>query len=1398
MIGLESQWQLNAARLIFHERFAATLPIQTCYRRYRARRLLVDTVSKQPYLNPLFSDTYLAAHRASVKFSLPRSIRDLKRVSWLSSVKIQTLWRRHVQYVKYHTWIMRVRTVQSFARMTPAKLKYQRDRLMIIRLQAWGRCRVARRRFLELKYAALMVQKHLRRYFGSILIGEMREQHWSLLERRLGGALVIQTAVRRYLAASRVAALKDLDTRRESAALLLQKCWYQRNGFFHTFLLMGCYRELAIENKAADNEVARSERHYCARKIQRVFRQRRLERRPYFAREIQRWYRGRRDYCYTVALRRRTYASRKLHHWGRARLNRRHAMARRIQRLWWSCLSGRLLRHLQYKAHMMDLLEDRLSAEERYVAATRLQAVVRRRQGRRSFTRYLLARRIQRRYRRFAREKALRLFKVAVAVRYAAPCVEVMIGAAVDRVRRALVARHDALLSLPQALVRGWMVRRAATKLRMTLKRYHDSAMTIQRFWRGESLRSLRLGCMCYSYRSKCSLCACMALARAFAQLSLTESTHLRMKIFTEKRAMLAAMGGREDNPYRQCFAIDQLVRLVNRDTRRHLSVVDPRCGMSLSTLLARLSMSEYLEMFPKNKYGLAADLRKLTLAGLCGLYEDRQRKLQKDSIARGTNTEATAKKAPPVPTADMEAILCVARPRMYPCSSSQRRRVAALAPLLDADSYGNSLLSLQSEFQKHSGNRAKAHNLAAVVMGELCKSYSNYMGLGDTLTRGVVARALKTNKSSAIKTDLLSRISSQYGSAEEVKRNKSRCKSCLKTLEYGMMQALLILEDGLLLRLIFNASTSAFRFKRRFRYLYLSKRDLATSSVSSLNSVANASTLKRTVVLGGLAIPNIPPLHEAIQMGIVQTADRQFVGTIEYREIEYALNQSRIYLSVLELLYLADCGLRVLQCRYRYCVYKALVRRAKLQLFLNSEQVLYSFGRRKDRVRQTWAMFRRVEAVAVDMQAILLDKLHKRYDVVNRLERIARHGWESAYDEASGAQYWWSSKGDPSTYEMPRYSLLEWRAAWSIERCYRMHLQCVVLKRERARIEEERRIDMEQRKLTQHTFSLVTLSLKTDSGKSVLSTAAALQFPFRLQFDDDLIIRPRMWLLLADSAGESYRAVFVLKVSTRKGVPYTCQVRTVDDEIVSDVPVDRIFKLRLEIGSVVEARYKGLTLFYRGRATCCRRSSTGLELLNILYEDGEFERDVGIDLVRIPQSEIDALIGARNAFKILRSKQQKRSAHYASLMRSRGNACMDVTPVAAYTRKTTRFGWDLIREKGQAKYYNKRDDIKSSRPQEYSVQQSASVVLIQRLCRVFVAKRRLKALLAKFTIGFIASDAMEQSKRTAYIGYKLEGGNLHRYKRMDSYRKCDVLCVCSHAYADAPTGRLLGACGSH
>jgi hypothetical protein len=265
-----AMWRENIARLILVQRNKCALPIQTLYRKFRDRCLIMRLHMMGFFFGPL-SDIELGEWRENIKFKIPRAIRDTRREIWFGVVKIQTLYRKWIVY--RHTLKRRRQVVllQSVIRMFPKREKYKRLRFHTVRMQAYIRRNLAVLHYAYMKVCAVRVQKYVRRYLKQCWKWKVFDKAWAIQEKRLGAAILIQCRYREYCAKKRIWRIKNNIKEREWACLVLQRRWFKKKKAFHTFVLMCCLRAAEKEDAEFQKYINSLGRYYQARKIQRRY-----------------------------------------------------------------------------------------------------------------------------------------------------------------------------------------------------------------------------------------------------------------------------------------------------------------------------------------------------------------------------------------------------------------------------------------------------------------------------------------------------------------------------------------------------------------------------------------------------------------------------------------------------------------------------------------------------------------------------------------------------------------------------------------------------------------------------------------------------------------------------------------------------------------------------------------------------------------------------------------------------------------------------------------------------------------------------------------------------------------------------------------------------------------------
>ncbi|KAF0686592.1 hypothetical protein As57867_021528, partial [Aphanomyces stellatus] len=376
--------------------------------------------------------------------------------------------------------------------------------------------------------------------------------------------------------------------KRVRAAVIIQKAWYTYNNEWTTFLLLGCLRELEVDEKTWEAQLHLHFRCGNARRIQRAFRAFVQCRRALLALRIQQAYRAFAARRCLARLQAQVVAHRRLKWWFRAHHARRNRIATRIQFWWRKAVSGRMLRHLTNVARRIREAETRATRWREYNAATTMQAIV---HG--VWTRYRVKKTkcaiaIQRNVRRLAAQR------LAVRLRYE---------------RRMAVATACMARVLREVTFR--LIER-----RMQICRAR--ATTIQRVFRGQRTRQ--------------------QLAEAWAWLD--ERTRMAQRVqrlwrqTAEKRfatRLLNLQRRRVANPFNHLRSFDGILETAVAQSCVHLDPYDPLVGMNLIGWLRRLGLDASYDILLQHGYKTVASLAKVTdafLQSTCQIKEKDTRQL--------------------------------------------------------------------------------------------------------------------------------------------------------------------------------------------------------------------------------------------------------------------------------------------------------------------------------------------------------------------------------------------------------------------------------------------------------------------------------------------------------------------------------------------------------------------------------------------------------------------------------------------------------------------------------------------------------------------------------------------------------------------------------------------------
>jgi len=1008
-------WTTNIAKMIFAQRNKSVLPIQTLYRRYRDRCLLLRMHAQGIYDGPL-SDIELGPER-DLRFKVPTVIRTTRRDIWAGVVKIQTNFRRWSVF--RHTLKRRQQVIlmQSVIRMFPVRERFKRLKRHTVRMQAYARRCLARNKWCYMKIQTVVIQKYARRYLGILWKWRLFHKAWRITEKRMGAVILIQCRWREYKARKRISNIKKNRAERQWAALVLQRIWFKKKRAFHTFVLMCCLRAAEIDEVKFDELITWRERYFCARAIQRVYAIRFFRRNVTAAVKIQCKYRGYYGVNLMEMMRRERWACRRLCHWARGALRRKMKRVRQIQRCWWNYKRGHLMKHLAYTACLQDEKVDRIRKEKRYLAACRIQALVLGIWARRWAKRTRAAKKIQKPARLYiARAGWKRQLRMRNR-RGIVMLVEKMVLTQVKTRVKLLVKLHSKMLIKPQALIRGFSIRNAFQAAALAAQKYGNAVLRIQRCWRSNG-----------------------AMAQAVAE------------VMSRRRAAT--------NPFRDCSSIHKLLQMYFKMAEKLYSTRDPRAGMKVSALLYRLGLSHLIPMFPPRQFASVTDLKELDLVMLEEMYQEWQSYEEKKIMLAGGKP---SKRKLLAPTEHFRYLLSVAAPPLVPRGPSDIALVQLAQHYTELSEVSPNAASqdVQIRFIKKFGHSQSAR---ALNIGDKVKhnwhGYNNYKALGTVFTPGMFTRALDDTLDGSAVWGAIQAMMARTDEKEmkrEFEWDKKRIAECMELSQLAIEQARVIIlgdrdeEDARhdpIMKILDKAFTRVMSFRKKFTYM----RDKMVNE-KTVHATEPAQDGHNNVTFHW-AMPDIKH-HKPLDVS--DSVDLPFTGAQIHFDLEMNLSILKIYQEAFNQLYTASSGVQGLKTKWFIITVRKAIRNARTAAFLRKKTDEYMHQRHGDHVTDNWLRFRRADAVARKFQAIFAEMEENKRIIKEVLTYIPRYGWKEEMDDQGYAYYADTLDRDlDPTYDMPRYEPEHWKAVSRLQRRARILIEVV---RERRRVKEEARI---------------------------------------------------------------------------------------------------------------------------------------------------------------------------------------------------------------------------------------------------------------------------------------------------------------------------------------------------
>jgi hypothetical protein len=1098
MSNFAHRWIAEVQLMIFKERCSAVLPLQTLYRVWRDRRRFIRMHKMAIYGGPL-SDIYLAPAR-NVAFFIPLVIRTGRRATWFAAVTIQSAWKSSRLWRIYQVRRKQVVLIQSLGRMWPRRVWFLRLRVTAVKCQAWMRRTVKKVQYLRLRRCTIIVQKYIRRYLATLLKWRKLGNIWYSLERRMAAVIRVQCRWRIFVATRKVQRKKDYIRRRLWAVLTLQRCWYKSKGAFHTFLLMGCYRETTLEDETFSKYVVDLGRFRAARRIQRIYRD--LYRRRLISAiiKVQCWYRGRLGYNLVDILRREKWASRKLHHWARGMMRWKHKRARQIQLWWWRQKCGRLRRHLHYEARMLDRAEDRALALVKYRNASLIQAFAHGVWSRRWTKRHKAAITIQKptrfylarkRWKRELRERSL-----GAVTRY----VSSLLSRGVRDRTTYLVRLHSRMLIKPQSVARGFIVRCYYHRALTYAYKLGVSVVKVQRFWRKSG-----------------------SIVKAVEELM--------------------AIRRQEQNPFKEDITMHEVLLHLRTETNRYFSYRDPRVGMRITTLLHRIGHPELIGMFPKKSYLYVRDLHYMKIEKMIDLYNHWQKKKHGNNPLPGTNAGVSskgnthAKRTEPVDV--FQTIVDIVRPPLNSRNPKYQQLIHMSAAVQEFCSPQECFDIIFNAFGRRFGKNftARATNTAIAITETAWNDYNNFKSITDTLTPAQLLRAVQSaSAGSEVKTALdnvrkiiIKTQKEREAEEEDKKWDRERIKICAELLQFGVDRLRVLVEpESPLAEMIDRTLLRVASYKRKYSYTLIrlrakleARHAKAAVTVDSTSGSAqqtpkpNGHRKKATgnpAPKGGSSAKNTPgenveqnlphehhgsspslakhktmSVKDAVNAKILTANDsansdpsnvasneqehhdswsipveiRSAVYTVEKSvdlpftgkgedsiELEKNICICKLFLELLDNFHLLTTGVQRLKRIWRGDALTRAIAKRKLDRFLDQASAEYLSYMNNNHVHAIWSKFRKLETTAYRLALIMDAVIRKKNAILEELALIARFGWIQYYDD-KGYPYWVDSLAkEESTYDMPVYRFEQYKHVLRIQKRARMLLRALELRR--------------------------------------------------------------------------------------------------------------------------------------------------------------------------------------------------------------------------------------------------------------------------------------------------------------------------------------------------------------
>ncbi|KAF1333705.1 hypothetical protein FI667_g2687, partial [Globisporangium splendens] len=421
-----TKWVGTTQLAIWVDRDYAARKIQVQVRRHFGKQCFLHLHDSAPVGSRVLRDIYLAPCR-NLQYEIPPRVRGERRQIWKAAELVQSAYRRR----RFRVFPARYRVAAST-------------------IQAQQRMRAARCHYLALRRRVTVFQAVCIRRLRRLIICAQRQKREYVLSR----VLLVQRLIRGFLGQRAARALSKINEGEFNAALVVQRCWYQRNNEWSTFLLLGCLRVKESEEVALEAKVLAYKRNYMARQI------------------------GLKLPTTPSAMFGSKYAKKE--------------DGTPLHQFWWlKAVPGRLTRHLRYKRLISALNDARESYFRQANAATRMQALVRGHNDRMVAKRERCARKIQKATREFLLWRRIKRELTRIKVTFARQAATDYIAAGFQKVYSSKMKVYNSAAMQIQRFYRGTRSRNMLTQSIVSHEPQTRMAIRIQSLWRCNAHRRI-------------------------------------------------------------------------------------------------------------------------------------------------------------------------------------------------------------------------------------------------------------------------------------------------------------------------------------------------------------------------------------------------------------------------------------------------------------------------------------------------------------------------------------------------------------------------------------------------------------------------------------------------------------------------------------------------------------------------------------------------------------------------------------------------------------------------------------------------------------------------------------------------------------------------------------------